>query len=166
MPDQLLRKRAEHILFILLLFRAHVVDEQGQSVCVARVGGDADVVAVDDDVSALPCTHVGGVCREIDRMRGEVRVEYGDTAEIDVGIRSVDLITLGVGEYVFMHERHQIISCSAQGGAYNVGAHAVPVVRVAGRVILAFVCRFCGDVSARVLQNVALVVDAVAILVD
>lgn len=124
------------------------------------------MIAVDDDVSALPCAHVCGVCREIDRMRGEVRVEYGDTAEIDIGIRSVNLITLGVGEYVFMHERHQIISCSAQGGAYDVGAHAVPVVRVAGRVILAFVCRFCGDIGVRVLQNVALVVDAVAVLVD
>ena len=124
------------------------------------------MIAVDDDVSALPCTDVGGVCREIDCMRGEVRVEYGDTAEIDIGIRSVNLITLGVGEDVFMHERHQIVAGSAQGRAYDVGAHAVPVVRVAGRVILAFVCRFCGDVSARVLQNVALVVDAVAILVD
>lgn len=136
MPDQLLRKRTEHILFVLLLFRAHMVDEQRQSVCVARVGGDADVIAVDDNVAALPCTHVGGVCREIDRMRGEVRVEYGDTAEVDVGIRGVDLITLRVVEYVFMHERHQIISCSAQGSAYDVGAHAVPVVWVAGFVAM------------------------------
>ena len=166
MPDQLLWKRTEHILLVLLLFRAHVVDEQGQSVCVARVGGNADVIAVDDDVSALPSADVGGVCREADRMRGEVRVEYGDAAEVDVGVRCVDRVPLRVVEYVFMHEGHQIISCSAQGGAYDVGAHAVPVVWVAGRVILAFVCRFCGDVGARVLQNVALVVDAVAILVD
>lgn len=166
MPNQLLRKRAEHILLVLLLFRAYVVDEQGQSVCVARVGGDADVVAVDDDVSALPCADVGGVCREVDRMCGEVRVEYGDAAEVDVGVRRVDRVPLGMGEYVFMHECHQIVACSTQCGAYDVGAHTVPVVRVAGRVILAFVRRFCGDVGARVLQNVALVVDAVAILVD
>lgn len=32
MPDQLLWKRTEHILFVLLLFRAHMVDEQRQSV--------------------------------------------------------------------------------------------------------------------------------------
>lgn len=32
MPDQLLRKRPEHVLLILLLFRAHVVNEQRQSV--------------------------------------------------------------------------------------------------------------------------------------
>lgn len=99
-------------------------------------------------------------------MRGEVRVEYGDATEVDVGVRCVDRVPLGMGEYVFMHECHQIVACSAQGGAYDVGAHAVPVVRVAGRVILAFVCRFCGDVGARVLQDVALVVDAVAVLVD
>lgn len=124
------------------------------------------MIAVDDDVSALPCAHVGGVCREIDRMRGEVRVEYGDATEVDVGVRCVDRVPLGVGEYVFMHERHQIVAGSAQGRAYDVGAHAVPVVRVAGRVILAFVCWFCGDVGTRVLQDVALVVDAVAVLVD
>ena len=71
------------------------------------------MVAVDDDVSALPCAHVGGVCREIESMRGEVRVEYGDAAEVDVGIRSVDRVPLRVVEYVFMHERHQIVACSA-----------------------------------------------------
>lgn len=31
-PDQLLWKRAEHILLVLLLFHTHVVDEQRQSV--------------------------------------------------------------------------------------------------------------------------------------
>ena len=166
MPDELLRKRAEHILFVLLLLRTHVVDEQWQSVCVACVGGNADVVAVDDDVAALPCADVGGVCRETDRMRGKVRVEYGDAAEVDIGVRCLDVITFGMSEYVFMHERHQIVACSAQGCAYDVGAYAIPVVRVASCVILAFVCRFCSDVGARVLQNVALVVDAVAILID
>ena len=166
MPDQLLWKRAERILFVLLLFCAHVVDEQGQSVCVARVGGDADVVAVDDDVTALPCADICGVCREIDRMRGEVRVEYGDAAEVDVGVRRVDFITLGVSEHILVHKRHQIIAGSAQRGAHDVGAHAVPVVRVAGRVILAFVRWFRGDVGARILQNVALIVDAVAVFVD
>ena len=84
-------------------------------------------------------------------------------AEVNIDIRLLDIIILQIDKNVRVNQLHQVVACAPERICHHIRAYAVFIVGISCVVILALVLWISGNVFSRSLQNIRLVIDAVAV---
>ena len=153
----------QDVLLVAELGFAGVVDQERDAFFVPRVGDDADVAAEDDDVPALPLPDVRKLRGEGAGGVFEVDRQVPDAPEVDLPVGGHDVVLLRGAQDIRVYQLHQVIARAPEGEGHHVRADAEAVVRVAGGVVRALIAGLFRHIGAGALQDIRLVVHAVAV---
>ena len=120
---------ADHFVSLQLigLTRAPSVKmkNERETVGIAQIAAQRDVLIIDDDIPRLPRLRVFGAWIKRKRMTVEEHPKIAHPAKIDVGIRRLYAIRLRIGRDVFIDHILQRIPCMRKGMPDDIGADAM-----------------------------------------
>ena len=156
----------QNILLIRCLKRVIVMNYIWHAVLISPVGDDADMIPENYNVSPLPLLNILQIGGKGDGVVLEIDKEIPDTAEINILVRRVHLIIFRMLTDICINELAQVVAGCFHSVCDDIRTDAVPVIRVAGAVVFAFIFGMRSHIVQRALQNVRLIVQAVPILID